>query len=124
MNPTRDQAIEALRRVTDGGPCWSSAWWQDGEVIERQDVTRQQNECRPGEHRFLASSRAAGYGYRMARCTICGARVRFLPLDAPPRCAAMVKPRGFPMSAMRQCRQLAQSPDGKHCWTHFRGGVS
>ena len=112
----RARAIEALQLVTIGGLRWSSAWWEEGTVQERYDETVHRDECRPGEHRFVA----AGPRSNVARCSICGERTRFERLDAPPRCTAMVKPRGFPMAAMRQCRGHAWSPDGKRCWTHFR----
>jgi hypothetical protein len=110
--------IEAVRLVT-AAPSpwhWSSAWWQGGEVLERYDVVPHRDECPAGQHRLIA----AGRGGSVARCAICGLRKAFVRLDALPRCSAMVKGRGFPMSKMRQCKSRAWAPGAKVCWTHLR----
>jgi hypothetical protein len=107
---TRAHAIEALLLVTAGGVRWSSAWWQGGEVLERYDVTPHRDECPAGRHRFIA----VGRGKSVARCAICGLRKPFVPLDARPLCATMVKECGV----RRQCKTRA-APGYKLCWTHL-----
>lgn len=111
---TRAAVIEAITLIQRPRPVeWSSAWWEEGTIQERSDVTFHWDPCRPREHRFIARGRS-----NVARCAICGERTHFKRLDEPPQCSEMVKERGLPV--LRRCKGLAWAPGAKHCWKHFR----